>query len=105
MANTYKNSKVAGITSETDIITGSGQSIVIGLSIANTDTNDAKVTVNLTDNDGSNAVSIVKDGSVPINNSLIVIGGEQKLVIADTQKVKVSSDYSVDVVLSYLEIS
>jgi len=78
---------------------------VIGLDIANT--SSSQVLVDATLNDGSNDTYLIKEAPIPSGGSLVVIGGDQKVVLEPTDSIKVKSDTtsSVDVVMSILEIT
>jgi hypothetical protein len=56
---------------------------------------------------GATTVYIIKDAPLPVGGSLILFGGDQKLVLQTTDKISIISNTaaSVDVVLSFLEIS
>ena len=101
MANTFKNFSATGVTTETTVYTGpaSTQTTIIGLSIANTFTSPANVDVKLND------VFIVKGAPIPVGSSLVPIGGDQKIVVTETDTIKVTSDVTVDIVGSVLEIT
>ena len=78
---------------------------VIGLDIANT--SSSQVLVDATLNDGSNDTYLIKEAPIPSGGSLVVIGGDQKVVLEPTDSIKVKSDTasSVDLVMSILEIT
>jgi hypothetical protein len=101
MANTFRSYQSTGITTETTVLTGpsSTQTTVIGLSIANTGAGLATVDVKL------NTAYIVKAAPIPVGGSLVAIGGDQKVVVEATDTIKVTSDVTVDVCTSTLEIS
>jgi hypothetical protein len=101
MANTFKSYQSTGVTSETTVFTGpsSTQTTVIGLSVAATASSLATVSVKL------NTAYIVKNAPVPVGGSLVVVGGDQKLVVEATDTIKVTSDETVDVCISTLEIT
>jgi hypothetical protein len=101
MANTFRSYQSTSVTTEATVLTGpsSTQTTVIGLSIANTGAGLATVSVKL------NTAYIVKDAPVPVGGSLVAIGGEQKVVVEATDTIKVSSDVTVDVITSTLEIT
>lgn len=110
MANAFKNKTSRDIgTSLTAIggyTVGAGvETTVIGLTIANTTT--AQITVDVTLNDGTNDTYIVDEAPIPVGSSLVVIGGDQKVVLEPTHSIKVKSSAatSCDVVMSILEIS
>lgn len=108
MANTFKNylSKDVG-TSPATIYTcpAATQTTVIGFSIANTTTSpitcDAYITSSSVD------YYLIKTGVVPVGSSLVIVGGDQKVVLeaADVVKVVTSAATSADVVFSVLELT
>ena len=65
------------------------------------------ISVTATLNDGSNTTHIVKDAPVPTGGSLILLGGDQKVVLMTGDKVIITSNTasSVDVIMSFLEIT
>ena len=101
MANAFKSYQSTSITTEATVLTGpaSTETTVIGLSIANTSSSTAGVDVKL------NTAYIVKAAPIPVGGSLVVVGGDQKLVVEATDTIKVTSDVTVDVITSTLEIS
>jgi hypothetical protein len=110
MANVFtrKVSRNIGtsLTSVGSYTVGAGvQTTVIGLSVCNTTT--APVTVSVTVNDGTNDTYLVKGAGIPVGQSLIPIGGDEKvvLIVGDSLKVQSSAATSLDVVMSILEIS
>ena len=110
MANAFKNKTQRQIgTSLTAIesytVAGSTETTVIGLTIANT--SSVQIEVDATLNDGSNDFYIVKAAPVPVGSSLVVIGGDQKVVLmpGDSVKVKSSAGTSADAIMSILEIT
>jgi type IV secretory pathway protease TraF len=108
MANNFKNylSKNIG-TSPATIYTcpSATQTTAIGLSVANTSaspiTCDAYITSSAVD------YYLIKSAVVPVGGSLVIVGGDQKVVLeaADVLKVVTSAATSADAVLSILEIS
>ena len=110
MANTFlrKTSRNIG-TSATTVgsytVGASTATTVIGLTCANTTT--AAITVDVQHNDGSNDTYVVKGATVPAGGSLVVVGGDQKVVLEAGDSVKVSSSAatSCDVIMSILEIT
>ena len=108
MANTFKNnfSKDVGTSAATVYTTPSAtQTTIIGMSLANTTTNNITADVYIT-SDGVDYY-IIKNGLVPVGGALIPIGGDQKVVLEPTDALKVvsSADTSLDVVCSILEIA
>ena len=85
---------------------GSGvETTVIGLAICNTTASPG--TASVTINDGTNDACLVKGAGIPVGQSLIPIGGDEKVVLitGDSIKVQSSAASSLDVVMSILEIS
>jgi len=78
---------------------------VIGLAAANTSAAAIKVDVKLTK--GAVSVFIVKGVDIPVGTSVIVVGGEQKLVVetGDTITVTSSAATSCDAIASVLELT
>ena len=110
MANTFKRKVSQGIgTSATAIgsytVGAATQTTVIGLTCANVTT--TAVTVDVILNDGSTNTYIVKGATVPSGGSLVVVGGDQKVVMEpnDSVTVTASASASVDAIMSILEIS
>jgi hypothetical protein len=85
------------------------QSTVIGLSVANrTSTNTILISAYVLDSSNSFASTfIVKDATVPLGSTIVVVGGDQKLVLKPGDSVQVSSSVnnSADAILSVLEIN
>lgn len=101
MPNAFKSYQSTGITTQTTVLTGpaSTETTVVGMSVANTAGSTATVNVLL------NTAYIVKDATVPAGGTLVVVGGDQKVVVEATDTIDVSSDVTVDVVVSTLEIT
>jgi hypothetical protein len=108
MANTFKSyfNKSVG-TSAATVYTcpSSTQTTVIGLSVANTTTSpitcDAYITRSSVD------YYLIETATVPVGASLVIVGGDQKVVlqVGDVLKVVASAASSADVVCSLLEIA
>ena len=107
MANTFKNSITAGVSSATDVYTcpSATTATVIGLTIANIDaSNVAAVDVKVVDTSATVTAHIVKAGPVPVNGSLVAVGGNQKVVLETGDKINVTSaTANSDVIISLLE--
>ena len=108
MPNTFKNAfnKNVGTTPVTTYTCPSAtQTTLIGLSVANTSTSpitcDAYITSSATD------FFLIKSGVVPVGGTLVIVGGEQKVVLEPTDALKIvtSAASSADVVVSFLEIT
>ncbi len=109
MANSFKLVTDTGVgTSAATVHTGAGstETTIIGMSIANIHTSQIEVDVQLENNDGDN-IYIIKDAPIPVGSSLVVVGGEQKVVMNASDVLKVTSNVasSADVALSILEIT
>lgn len=101
MASNFKGYETTGITTETTIYTCpvSTQTTIIGLSIANTSGNATTASVK------KNSAYLVKNAPIPSGGSLVVVGGDQKIVLTDNNTVSVIADNTVDTVISVVEIS
>lgn len=114
MANSFLSETDTAIgTSPATVFTcpSATQTTVIGLSIANIVTSQILVDVQL-DASGrtsgaEDSVYLVKDAPVPVGGSLVVVGGDQKVVMEPGDVITVTSDTasSADVVLSHLDIT
>lgn len=105
MANTFKSYLTANVTTQTTVHTApvSTQTTIIGLSVANVSAGPANLTVVLS-RSGSN-FHLIKDAPIPASDSLIVVGGDQKVVMQAGDILRVTASANVDVVLSVLEVS
>ena len=109
MANTFKNRTLRAVgTSPVDVgavVASSTQTTLIGMTLANITSGVINVTATV--NDGTNTTHIVKDAPIPTGGSLILLGGDQKVVLMTGDKVIVTSNTasSVDVIMSFLEIT
>lgn len=114
MANAFLSETDTGIgTSPATVFTcpSSTQTTIIGLSVANIQTSQITVDVQL-DASGrtsgaEDSVYLVKAAPIPVGGALVVIGGDQKVVMEPGDAIKVTSDTaaSADVVLSHLDIT
>jgi hypothetical protein len=110
MANSFKRKLSRSIgTSLTAVgsytVGASTEVTVIGLVVSNTTA--SQVLVDATVNDGANDTYLIKQAPVPSGGSIVIIGGDQKVVLETGDSLKVKSDTasSVDVVMSILEIT
>ena len=109
MANSFKLVTDTGVgTGAATIYTcpSSTETTIIGLTVANIHTAQIEVDVQLENNDGDN-VYLIKAAPIPVGSSLVVVGGEQKVVMNASDVLKVTSNTasSADVTLSILEIT
>ena len=127
MANTFKNKISKGVGTSffhigaANPITGGGsqtgaytvgadtQTTVIGLSVSNVTSSSVDVDVQLSSAAGSETsdIRIVKGIPIPSGSTVVLIGGDQKLVMetGNLLKIKSSAASSLDVVMSILEIT
>jgi hypothetical protein len=108
MANNFTRylNKSVGTSAATVVTVGaSTQTTIIGLSLANTTTSPITVSAFIT----ASAVDfyLIKDATVPVGGTLVVVGGDQKtvLVTGDALKVISSTASSADVITSVLNIT
>ena len=109
MATTFKNKNIVQIgTVPVEILstTAAHRATIVGMSITNLTDSFVYVTV-LVDDDTSVQGHFLKDVLVPANTSLRAVNGGEKLILAPSNKlsVKASVSDSVDVLLSYVEIT
>ena len=110
MANTFKNSISGSIgVTETTVYTTPAltTSTVIGISVANVESSNISVSVKIYDSSASTDVFLVKNALISPGSNLVLVGGEQKVVLepADYLTLESSVADSADVVVSVLEIS
>jgi hypothetical protein len=115
MTSVFKNNLTANIGSSlTTVLTSnaSANTTIIGMSLTNTTTEQVLVSIRLTDpNGGGIGVPVsayyIKNVSVPANQSLRVINGGEKLIVAPTTVIEMQSTVndSIDLVMSWVEIS
>ena len=108
MPNTFKNFKSKNVgTSAATVYTcpSATQTTVIGLSVANTSASPITTDVYITS--GGTDFFLIKSGVVPVGGTLVIVGGDQKVVLeaADALKLVTSAASSADAVASVLEIS
>ena len=110
MANTFKNDTLRAsgdtLASIGSAVATSTQTTIIGMTIANIVSSVISVGVKLVDN-SANETWLVKDAPIPTGGALVVVGGDQKVVMETGDIIKVISNTasSMDVVMSYLEIT
>lgn len=111
MPNTFLRKVSSGIgTSLTSVgsytVPSATKTTVIGLSVANT-TASNPISVDVSLYNGATDYYIGKNIPVPQGSSVIIIGGDQKVVMepGDSIRVKSTVASSVDAVMSILEIT
>jgi hypothetical protein len=105
MANTFKSYLASSVTTQTSVLTAAAntQTTLIGLSLANTSTGAASVSVVLTRS--ASDYYVIKSAVVPTADALVLYGGDQKLVMQAGDILKVTSSAAVDVIVSVLEVN
>ena len=82
------------------------QATVIGLSVANTSGSSVDVDVLLRSSSAN--YYIIKSGPLPSGSTMVLVGGDQKLVLLENDEIRVKSSSAtnkVDVIMSILEIT
>lgn len=110
MANVFKNSITGSIgTSNTKVYETPGATVstVIGLNVSNIATENISVSVTLTDSSTTETKHLIKNALIVDGSSIVVVGGEQKVVLESGDFISVVSSVasSADVIVSVLEIS
>lgn len=108
MANTftsYVNKDVGTSAATVATVGASTQTTVIGMSAANTTISPVTVDAYITRS--SVNYYLVKGATVPVGSSLVIVGGDQKVVMvaSDALKVVSSAATSIDVITSVLNIT
>ena len=107
MANTFKNKGLTNIYSKQTFYTAPSSTVttILGLTIANVTSSDITASVFAYDSSGSLEVHLIKNATIPVGGSLVVIGGNQKVILetSDEIRVETSASNSGDAFLSYLE--
>ena len=108
MANTFTSyaNKDVGTSPASVVTVGAGtQTTVVGMSVANTSASPITASAYFT----RSAVDyyLIKSATVPVGSSLVLVGGDQKVVLvaSDVLKVVTSAAASADVVTSVLNIT
>lgn len=114
MANSFLSETKAAIgTSAETVITcpASTETTVIGLSVANRVSSQILVSVEMDASSrtsgAEDSIFLVRNAPVPVGATLVVVGGDQKVVMEPGDTIKVTSDTasSADVMLSHLDIT
>ena len=111
MANAFKNRTLRQVgTSAVDVgadVNANTETTLIGMTLANVTSGVISVTVQLINTTGPVITHIVKDAPIPTGSSLVVVGGDQKVVLIENDKITITSNTaaSVDVIMSFLEIT
>ena len=95
-----------GATIVSDTVSSSTTHTVIGFSVSNIVANAITVTASLTKS-GGNTAYMVKGATVSSGGTIVIVGGDQKVVLeeGDTMKVLTDTATSADAIVSYLSSS
>ena len=111
MANTFTRKLSRGIgTSAVNVggytVGANTTSIVVGMSVSNTSASAITVSVYINDA-ATNDTYIVTNAPVSAGSSLVIVGGDQKIVLIEGDKmyVQTSAASSADAVMSIMEIT
>jgi hypothetical protein len=114
MANSFLSETDTAVgTSPASIYTcpASTETTIIGLSISNIVTSQILIDVVLDasarTSGAEDSVYLIKAAPIPVGSSIVVVGGDQKVVMEPGDVLKVTSDTasSADVVMSHLDIT
>ena len=105
MANTFKSAGLSNVSANSTIYTvpSATQTTAIGLVVANKTL--GTVTANVRVGRAGSNYSIVEQAPILTGSSLVVIGGDQKVVLQAGDNVYISASANVDSWISVLEIS
>ena len=110
MANNFKRKLSSNVGNTFTSVGGysvgvSTETTVIGLTVSNK--TDSQILVDITLDDTSSNTYLIREAPVPSGSSLVVVGGDQKVVLEAGDEIKVTSSEatSADVVVSVLEIT
>tara|TARA_Y100000590_G_scaffold9891_1_gene12165 strand:+ start:2168 stop:2500 length:333 start_codon:yes stop_codon:yes gene_type:complete len=108
MASAFKTATSADVgTSLTTVYTApsSTTSTIIGLYLCNQSGGQIEATCQMYDTSASAHISLIHSSPIPSGSTLVLVGGDGKVVLEAGDIIKVQSNVasSIDVVLSYLE--
>jgi hypothetical protein len=108
MASAFKTATSADVgTSLTTSYTcpANTTSTIIGLYLCNQSGGQIEATAQFYDASETNHISMINSSPIPSGSTLVLVGGDGKVVLEAGDKIKVQSNVasSIDVVLSYLE--
>lgn len=108
MANTFKNKGQTNVgTSGTTlyITPSSTVTTILGLTVANVTSSSITTSITIYDASATTYYHIVKNAPVLAGGSLVVVGGDQKIVLETSDQVVLSTSASngADAFMSYLE--
>lgn len=107
MANIFKNKIIAstGTSPQGYTVPGNATATIIGMTVANRTASNILVNVEVVDTSATVTAFIVKNAIIPTGGNIVVIGGDQKVVLEATDIIRVTSDTpsSADTIISYME--
>jgi len=111
MANAFKSVTASNVgTTQVSVYEcpAATSTTMIGMTVANTANSQILIDVQMKDaSNGNTQIYLVKDAPIPVGGTLVVLGGDQKVVFEVSDSMNITSDTttSADVVLSFLEIA
>ena len=105
MANNFKSYGLSNVSANTVIYTVpvATQTTAIGLVIANK--TNGTITANASIIRAANSYNLILNAPILTGSSLVLIGGDQKVVLQANDSVSISSSANTDTWISVLEIS
>lgn len=106
MSNTFLR-KVSSNVSLTETAVGNYTvgsnvgAVIVGLSVSNT--NLSQVYANVLINNGIAGHHIIKNGTIPAQGALILVGGSQKIILQEGDSIRVSASANVDAIMTVME--
>ena len=93
-------------TQVSDTVSSSTTHTTIGFSLSNIHANNITVTATLSKSGGA-TVNMIKSATVASGGAIVIVGGDQKVVLEEGDTISVSSDTatSTDSIMSYLSSS
>ena len=107
MPNNFKLKTAQTTASLADMYTATSvTTTIIGMTMANISSSSVDASVKIVKSGGTD-IYIVKDAPIAVGSSMVVVGGNQKLVLEDGDAVQIVSSVTatVEVSLSILEMS
>lgn len=105
MSSSFRSYVTSSVgTANTTVFSSTTSTTVIGFSIANT-SNSAITASAILNKNGSSSVYIVKNAPIPYGGSLVIVGGDQKIVMQVSDTLSVNASNTADTIISTLEIS
>lgn len=107
MANLFKNKVIAsvGTSPQGYTVPSNATATVIGMTVANRTASTITVDIEVIDTSATVTAYLVKAATIAAGGSFVAIGGDQKVVLEQTDVLRVTSSAaaSADVIISYME--